>query len=161
VTIECEAALEDASNIDWFSRVGLFLPDFSGERIASWEQWPGPDSPTVEQLAVDLQSIKDDLERQDPDLMKDWDHCLAKVVAKISASVPDWSADEDAWHSPTSAVWHGAWVSVLQSALVRSRRPVPTMLADQIAWFARGHWPAAYSPTPVSVASSRKSYVIF
>jgi hypothetical protein len=111
--------------------------------MASWEAWPGPADAGVEQLSLDLQAIKDGLERVAPDASAEWDACVSAAVEAIAKHVPNYSAAEDTWHAPTAAVWHAAWVAVLNSTFVQRGLDVPAVVSEQMAWFTRERWPAA------------------
>jgi hypothetical protein len=79
-------------------------------------------------------------------------------VETIAEFVPGYSASKDTWHAPTAAVWHAAWVINLHCLFVEIGRPVPSVVKDQMAWFAQGRWPSAYTPSTTSAAI--KEYVV-
>ena len=140
-----EQVLTTASSVPWFVNVGKDLPDHDGPRLKAWEDWPGPDGAPAEQVSLDLQSLRDKLTSSAPEAMQGWDDAVAQVVERISAAVPAFDRNEDAWHARTSAVWHAAWVLALHVIFVRFGEPVPDRVAEQWRWFQLGHWPAAYS----------------
>jgi hypothetical protein len=153
----CEEVLNDASGIPWFANVGASA--VQGKQAVRWPEWPGPEAAGVERLSLDLQALKNELQRETPELFEKWDECVSRLVASISARVPEFRSDEDAWHAPTAAVWHAAWVSALRSVFTALGRPIPAMVADQWEWFAKGRWPAAYSP--ITSDAPVKEYKVF
>lgn len=155
---DCDGLLREVSNIGWFQEAGRSLEGLSAQRIESWAHWPGPGFAGVEQLALDLQSVKEEIEREVPGALSTWDECINLAVEAVGKFVPGYAANQDSWHAPTAAVWHAAWVLSLQSVLVASARPVPEAVKDQMAWFARGRWPSAYTAETVSAAN--RAYLV-
>lgn len=154
----CGALLREVAEVGWFQQVGRPLEAFTSQRIDSWEQWPGPGFAGVEQLSLDLQGVKDAIDRDAPRSTSTWEECLGLAVKAIAKSVPGYSASEDTWHAPTAAVWHAAWVISLRFGLVACGRSIPPIVEDQMTWFARGRWPSAYTSETVSAAN--KAYLV-
>jgi hypothetical protein len=137
------ALLREVSVIGWFRA--------SAHPLSS--RWPGPAHASVEGLAVDLQAVKDALPES-----AQWDACVGLVVAAIGETIPGYSATEDRWHAPTAAAWHAASVLVLNCLLAEHARPIPAIVRDQLAWFSKGYWPAAY--TEETLLSADKKYLV-
>jgi hypothetical protein len=144
---EFEAALED---VRWFARIGA-PTDEGVPRLATWDDWPGPESPLVERIHLEQQELYDAIVISSAGggaaLEGVFDRIRQRVLALAGTTVP-YEPNEDAWHPPTSAVWHAAWTAGLMALCISTGRTPPRALASQWEWFTRGHWPAAYSSDP-------------
>ena len=69
-----------------------------------------------------------------------WD----SVEVQARADMP-LEAELDAWDGPTAATLHGSWVAATIACCLAAKVPIPKNALRQWAWFARGHWPCAYS----------------
>jgi hypothetical protein len=137
--------LEQLASVPWFSKLGRPAP--AGDevrRITRWEDWPGPEDPSVLELHLEQQALYDlimsdagvDLER----LRALWERIHA-VVFRVAAHEVPYDARQDAWHAPTTAVWQAAWTAGLIGLLRHSGGPVPPGLLKQWIWYTNGHWP--------------------
>jgi hypothetical protein len=134
----------------WFAALGAPVADPSVPRIASWDEWPGPESAAGEIVALSLQhqAWHDALLEAHPAcqaaLNELWDEVQRRVMAAAAGKVP-YEAGADAWHPPTMAVWQGVWTAGLVAWHMACDAPIPSDLARQWAWYARGHWPCGYA----------------
>lgn len=141
--------LEGLEAVPWFSATGRpTSPDAGVERMSAWEDWPGPEEPTIGKLSFRHQDLYDrimaEAGKQQPELAELWDRIRAAVFRRATATVP-FDPEQDAWHGPTTAVWQAAWTAGLIGLCLRTGQPVPSELQEQWAWYARGHWPSGYS----------------
>lgn len=135
--------------IPWFARVGRTDPsDSRVVRLSRWEDWPGPQEPSIAVLNERQQALHDAILGEAGDRAGDlrdlWDRVQAIVLDAASRLVP-FDPDEDTWHAPTAAVWQAAWTAGLVALCLASGRAVPLDLLEQWDWFARGHWPCGYA----------------
>lgn len=134
----------------WFRNIGGSIsPDAAVERISTWEDWPGPEEPSVIELGYREQSFYDEFMQAAGEdvrqrLSELWDRIHA-VVFRVAAPAVPFDPKQDTWHAPTSAVWHAAWTAGLIGLCLQTGRPVPAELEEQFSWFAQGHWPCGYS----------------
>ena len=139
------AQLED---VPWFGNIGHPVPGDAGvERIFAWEEWPGPEEPTIAELSLRHQALFDSIteaagEEASP-LLELWRRIHAVVFRTASPRVP-FDPEQDAWHGPTMAVWQAAWTAGLIGLCLHTGRAIPTELQQQWSWYARGHWPSGY-----------------
>lgn len=135
--------------VPWFRNLGRPTPEDAGvERLAAWEDWAGPEEPTVVEMSLRHQELYDRImaavgDRR-PELDELWDHIHAAVFRRATPAVP-FDPAKGAWHGPTTAVWVAAWAAGLIGLCLATGRPVPPELREQWDWYARGHWPAGYS----------------
>lgn len=137
--------------IRWFCRVGL-MDDDSADRLASWEDWAGPEAHSVQQLFDPLSELIDPTMNlaDSTALQAIFDRVRSYVMDVASACVP-YDPNEDAWHAPTTAVWHAGSLAGLMAMYVALGREAPPNVPVQWSWFCRGHWPAALAaPHPHS-----------
>ncbi len=136
--------LERLSNricaIPLFSALGSAIDESGIRRIASWDDWGGPEDPLAEQIGLRQQDLHDSVV---PAAEADqWERALQIVVTACSQLVP-YDEDADAWHGPNMAVWSAAWTFALEEAFVSANVLVPSELSAQLFWYVRGHWPCA------------------
>jgi hypothetical protein len=137
--------LAQLRGIPWFANLGRPSPEDSAVgRIDRWEDWPGPEEPSVAALHERQQEMYDSIMRE-PEIPRDdlralWDRIHAVVFESATPRVP-YDPDQDSWHGPSAAVWHAAWTAGLVGLYLRSGRPIPPDLQEQWSWFVRGHWP--------------------
>ena len=146
--------------VPWFSRIGDAPADVP--RIASWDEWPGPEDDFVITVATDQQAIYDTFcvapSRLPPVLQSIWDRVHQCVFDRATPLVP-YDIDEDAWHPPNAAVWDAAWTACLVALHIQTSREVPHPLQDRWEWFLRGHWPCSYYDLPENDQAC--AYVVF
>ena len=144
-----EDFLAKVESLPWFRNLGQPNPsDSRVKRIYRWEDWPGPEEPSVSELAFRQQALYDDLMRaagEDREqLSAFWDR-IHTVVFRVAAPAVPYDPQQDTWHAPTAAVWQAAWTAGLMGLCLQVRRPIPPDLLEQWEWFVRGHWPAGYA----------------
>jgi len=130
--------------VPWFAAIGTTTSEPNIVAMASWDEWPGPDSAPVERVALEQQAMRDLLEQTHPDAMKDFDALVNRILAITSRRVP-FNSEEDAWQAPSTAAWHAAWTAALWAAHLKLKIQPPSALASQWRWLERGHWPAGYT----------------
>lgn len=138
-----EAFLRELEAIPWFASIGEPLPAGSGcKQIGSWDEWRGPEEPSVAEVADRQQTLYDEMMggREAPRLKDLWDRVHEVVFREATPGIP-YDPDADTWHPPTFAVWHAAWTAGLVGAHRFLHRPIPPELHQQWHWFAAGHWP--------------------
>jgi hypothetical protein len=134
-------------SVPWFVNIGFDDDADDGVcRIRSFDEWPGPEDITGELLAERYGRWADALEPLGP--KHEWpalDRRVREIVtARASWNVP-FDPNEDPWrHPPTACVGDAAFVSALLMHYLLVQQPIPNELLEHWAWFARGHWPAAY-----------------
>jgi len=140
-------------SIRWFCRIGL-MDDDSAAHLGSWDDWPGPEAPSVQSLFDPLSELIDrtiglsDL----PVLQAIFERVRSNVVDAASVLVP-YDPNQDAWHAPTTAVWHASSLAGLMAMYVVLGIDAPPNVIVQWRWFCRGHWPAAVAgPQPQTSA---------
>jgi hypothetical protein len=138
------------ARVPWFARLGEPHPrDDSVERIASWDQWGGPESGGAEPIGGEQSAWRDGLIETTPArsrarLERLWDEVTAEGFRAIDAVFRE-DLDGDPWHGPTNAAGHAAWLAATIACYRDRDRPIPGNALRQWAWFARGHWPCQYS----------------
>jgi hypothetical protein len=135
--------------VPWFANLGRPTPDDAGvQRMAAWEDWPGPEEPTVAEMSLRHQELYDRIMAEagdhQPELADLWGRIHAAVFRRAAHAVP-FDPAQDAWHGPTTAVWVAAWAAGLIGLCLQTGRPVPPELREQWGWYARGHWPSGYA----------------
>lgn len=135
--------LKSLEEIPWFEHLGEELPEDSGcRRVYSWDEWRGPEEPSVRRIADAQQSLYDELmpgaEADRKKVLWDRIHEVVFRAAKLRVSYDD---GLDIWHPPNMAVWHAAWTAGLVGMCLFEQRSFPQELETQWNWFKRGHWP--------------------
>lgn len=143
-----EDFLAEVESLPWFRNIGSPTPPDSGvKRIYRWEDWPGPEEPSVFELAHRHQALYDDVMRaaegQREQLSGLWNRIHA-IVFRVAAPAVPYDPQQDTWHAPTAAVWQAAWTAGLVGLCLQSGRAIPPDLQEQWGWFVRGHWPSGY-----------------
>jgi hypothetical protein len=141
--------LAQLDTVPWFSNIGRPTPaDAEVGRIHEWEEWPGPEEPTITELSLRHQALFDDIMAdagaQRAALTEVWDRVHDRVFRAAAPKVP-YDPQRDAWHGPTTAVWQAAWTAGLVGLCLHTGRSVPPEIQEQWLWFVRGHWPSGYS----------------
>jgi hypothetical protein len=137
----CDAFQMFVGQVGWFTRLGQVEDGVAS--IPDWESWPGPEDRRVESIHTAQGEMHSRVVRDgDQQLKVLWDHVVERVVESAKASVP-FHAESDAWHAPTSAVYHAAWTAALIAVHLRGGIRVPQDLIEQWKWFRAGHWPCA------------------
>ena len=128
--------------IPWFLRVGAPI-DVNVGRLSRWDEWPGPEDPGVAVLHVHQQSLFDDLLAAGPaeDLEALFNRINKGVMSIASTRVP-FDENQDAWHAPTTAVWHAGWTAAILALSTVTKHDLPDLVRWQWRWFLEGHWPA-------------------
>lgn len=150
--------LTEISSIPWFENVGKPFQDDAGRPVRGFKDWGGPERDEAEQPGLDLQAIHDEIAQRSPAVLATWKACLDAAIAHIGPRTPGFDAAQDAWHAPTAAVWHAAWVVSLYVLLKEAGLPIPAPVLDQLEWFRRGRWPSAYSKNRSE--GQRRDYLI-
>jgi hypothetical protein len=143
-----EDFVEGLKSIPWFCNIGRSAAEDSECcRIHRWEEWPGPADPAVSDVHMRQQALFEDTMNaagnHREELQALWHRIHAVVIAAAAATVP-FDPQQDAWHAPTTAVWHAAWTAGLVALCRQCGRPIPADLQEQWTWFSRGHWPCGY-----------------
>jgi hypothetical protein len=140
---EVAVFLRQLEEISWFAKIGEpLLATSPFKQIRSWEEWPGPEEFSVEQIGYRQQSLYDELMESgdSAELTRLWEKIHSIVFRDAKHRVP-YDEREDAWHGPTTAVWDAAWTAGLVGLHLFLQRPIPADLQQQWTWFAEGHWP--------------------
>ncbi|MHC2066877.1 hypothetical protein ACYFX5_05370 [Bremerella sp. T1] len=135
--------LNRVESLPWFHNLGQDPPwDSHCRQIQDWSEWPGPEDPSVSEIAYRQQSLYDELMtgEHSEQLKELWDRIHAIVIRVASSRVP-YDADRDSWHPPNAAVWQAAWTAGLMGLCLYLGHPTPPELRTQWEWFALGHWP--------------------
>jgi len=127
------------SRVALLSALGATINDLSVSRILSWEEWPGPEDPRVEDINTRMQSMYDGLASMDE---KVWTMAI-DIATNIAAQSVPYIHDEDAWYGPNAAVWMAAWAFALEELYTCHCLPIPADVCAQLFWYERGHWPCA------------------
>ncbi len=139
--------LQQLASVPWFRHIGESpIADASVKRMHKWEDWPGPEEPSVSELSERQQRLYDQIldgaGKNQEQLKALWDRIHSLVFEAATPVVP-YDAQQDAWHGPTATVWQAAWTAGLIGLCLQTGRAVPSELQDQWKWYVRGHWPAA------------------
>ena len=144
LTVDFLAALEE---VPWFANVGKSTAhDSDVQRFYRWEDWPGPETPTSDEMNSRQQALYDLIMNDAGDqteLLTELSGRIHAIVFRLACPVVPYDAKQDAWHGPTSAVWHAAWIAGLVGLCIQTGTDVPDDLLKQWDWFAAGHWPTA------------------
>jgi hypothetical protein len=135
--------LNRIETLPWFANLGESLPEDSDcKRIRDWSEWPGPEEPSVAEIADQQQAIYEELMagEHSAQLQELWDRIQA-IVLRVAAPRVPYDPEQDSWHAPTMAVWHAIWTAGLMGLCLYLNHPIPSELRTQWEWFARGHWP--------------------
>jgi hypothetical protein len=143
-----DSLIASLGQVRWFVAIGQSIDEEGVVRLASFDEWPGPEDPRVETFIGKQQSLKDELEasfgtRRD-ELATLWNGIHQRVF-EVAGPVVGYDAAQDAWHGPTTATWHAAWTAGLVAWCQALEHPIPDWLAQQWAWFKRGRWPAGFA----------------
>jgi hypothetical protein len=140
--------VESLAQVRWFCAIGQPLQEDGVVRLGSCSEWPGPEDPRVAAFFSEHQSFKDELESsfgsRHSELVALWDDIHLRVLG-TAGPVIGYDAAEDAWHGPTAATWHAAWIAGLVAWYQAVDRPIPDSVAQQWLWFRRGRWPAGFA----------------
>ena len=145
-----EAFLAELATIPWFARLGHPLPEGDVARIRDWDEWAGPEEESGRIIALSLrhQEWHDALLAAHPERRAElealWSRVTGRVMGSATKSVP-YDPEADAWHGPTAALWQAVWTAGLSAWHLACDEPLPADLAQQWAWYARGHWPCGYA----------------
>ena len=144
-----EQFLIQLESVPWFRSLGEpTSSDSDIERLQRWEDWPGPEEPSVLELSTEHQALFDDLMatagKHQEDLSSLWQRIHA-IVFRVARSAVPYDPSKDAWHAPSSAVWQAAWTAGLIGLCLHTGHAIPQRLDEQWKWFIRGHWPAGYA----------------
>lgn len=147
-----EEFLCSLAQVPWFRHLGEPSPrDHQVARIRDWNEWPGPESPQVQDLGPRSQSWHDELiEGAGPrksEVEALWERIRQAVFEHACGAVP-YDSEEDSWHGPTTAVWHAAWVAGVVGCSLLLGREIPSEAIDQWSWLVEGHWPCGYTYDP-------------
>lgn len=138
-----EAFLNELETIPWFAKLGDPLPAGSDHKqIQGWDDWPGPEEESVEEIGYWQQLLREDLmdHPESTSLSGLWDR-IEEVVLRVAVRNVPYDPEEDAWHGPNAAVWHAAFTAGLMGLCVFLRQEPPSELDQLWRWFVAGHWP--------------------
>lgn len=148
-----EEFLRSLAQIPWFARLSEPCSrDHQVVRIREWDEGPGPESPQGEDVGTRTQAWRDavieDAGHLKPEIEALWERIQQAVFERACDAVP-FDSKEDAWHGPTMAVWHAAWVAGVIGCSLLLGREIPLEVMDQWSWFVEGHWPCGYAYEPL------------
>jgi hypothetical protein len=148
-----EEFLNPLARVPWFSRLGQSSPrDDQAARIHDWREWPGPESPRVEDLGPRSQAWYDQVmagagtRRAEAEAL--WERIRGAVFEHARDTVP-YDPEADSWHGPTLAVWHASWVAGAIGCSILLGHEIPSEALDHWRWLTEGHWPCGYARPPV------------
>jgi hypothetical protein len=141
--------LGELPTIPWFSRIGQPIAEESNvKRMASRDDWPGPEDANVYEVHERLQTLYDailsEVGEDQGELTDIWNK-VHGIVFRDGSTMVAYDPSGDPWHGPNAAVWQAAWTAGLVAWCLFLRREMPLELQDQWNWFKRGHWPAGYT----------------
>ena len=143
----------ELQNIRWFSRVGepiaAALP-----RLASWDEWAGPEDPRVQAIHERQQALHDQIVGVDP-AAETLFLGIRDQVVQWAGSCVEYDPESDAWDPKSLAVWHAGWTAALVACYENRNTEIPRELEEQWYWFREGHWPAAFVSDPPEAADCR------
>lgn len=149
--------VERVRQVPLFSALGADIAGFTGSRIRSWNEWPGPEEPLVETIGTRLQCLHDTLVAKKSE-EEEWNRALRLVLEMAAQNVP-YDDSEDAWYGPNTAAWSAAWAFALEEVYLSRNLLPPGELRVQLQWFERGHWPCAL--VQPSRTENIEDYVIY
>src|SRR5690242_15421316 len=88
------------SAVPLFSALGAAINDSSISRIWSWDEWPGPEDPRVEDIGTRMQRMYDELANLDE--KQEWNRTIDLIVKSAAPFVP-YIDGQDAWYAPNTA----------------------------------------------------------
>ncbi len=141
--------IREVNAVPWFKNVGQPLPpDTNARQLHRWEDWPGPEEPSIFEISERQQALHDELLASAPgrrsELERVWKR-IGDIVTSLAASAVPYDAKKDSWHGPTSAVWQASWTAGLVAWCLLLSRELPADLHEQWRWFVLGHWPSGYT----------------
>jgi hypothetical protein len=139
------AFVDGLDRVKWFAHLFEPLEEPGASAFPDWAAWPGPVDPRVSEIHFRQQELYDALlatSERPEELKALFDVVVARVIQLARSSVP-FDEKEDAWHAPTTAVWHAAWTAGLIALYETRQLPADPEVAAQWRWFERGRWPAA------------------
>ncbi|HLN27892.1 MAG TPA: hypothetical protein VK395_09115 [Gemmataceae bacterium] len=141
--------LAQLENIAWFGQIGQRLPaSDKSQQIFRWEDWPGPEDPSVSSMADREQALYDELmeiasQQNKEKGLEFWNEVQDTVLRAVGTAVP-YDPNQDTWHAPTAAVWGAIWTAGLVGLCRLLQHPVPQDQQAQWNYFLQGHWPCAW-----------------
>jgi hypothetical protein len=151
--LDAEEFVRSLARVRWFSRLGQPSPrDDQVARIHDWHEWPGPESPQVEDLGPRSQAWYEQLtagagpRRAEAEAL--WERIRRAVTEHARGTVP-YDPEADSWHGPTLAVWHASWVAGVIGCSILLGQEIPSEALDHWRWLTEGHWPCGYAWHPV------------
>lgn len=135
------------TSIPWFRCTGQPLGNLTVRFIHSWDEWPGPEDDKVSTIHFRQQALHDEILAADPsrrtELNMLFQRVSERVVILASEALSLDLSQHDAWHAPSTAVWHAGWTAGLIALCLATNRAVPTDIESQWNWFSKGRWPSA------------------
>ena len=134
--------LTELEQIPWFERIGQIPEGEFHEQIPSWDDWEGPEEPSVAEIHESIQTLYDQITENGSniELTELWERIHSIVIPLTSSKVP-YDDEEDAWYGPNAAVWQAATTAGVVGLCLHTKRPVPDEIQEQWNWFLQGHWP--------------------
>jgi uncharacterized protein (TIGR02996 family) len=154
-----EALLRLFDRVPWLEHLGQpTAGDNEVYRLHDWDEWPGPEDPSVQPLYELSQTWYDRLLDEAGPLRKDaealWERVREAVLSRARPKVP-FDPGQDAWHGPTQCVWDVSWWAGLLALHVVFKRRVPGDVGRMWSWVAAGHWPCGYVSPPTDEDGGR------
>lgn len=141
--------VQDVNAVPWFKNIGQpFPPDTNAEQFHRWEDWPGPEEPSIFELSERHQALYDELLGSAPERREELENvweCISQIVRRLAAAQVPYDVSKDAWNAPSTAVWQASWTACLMSWCLLLHRQIPADLQEQWRWFVLGHWPSGYT----------------
>ncbi|MBY0546887.1 MAG: hypothetical protein K2W95_06320 [Candidatus Obscuribacterales bacterium] len=120
--------------------------DQTVKRIASWDDWVGPESEGCDRLndiiGIWQEQVIQILGERAEKALGHANKIESRVYDTVKKAVPH-KSDDDIWFAPNAAVALSAYSAKLVALYVIAGAPLPDMLADLWQWFAEGHWPCS------------------
>jgi len=141
--------LAQLEKIAWFGQIGQRLPaSDKSHQIFRWEDWPGPEDPSVSSMAYREQALYDELMEvvspKDKEKASDYWNAVQNTVLRAAGAAVPYNADEDTWYAPNAAVWGAAWTAGLVGLCLLLQHHIPQDQQAQWMYFLQGHWPCAW-----------------